>query len=400
MDATTVYPIAGTQWGITQAGIKSSEKSDLAILKIADNSTCAGVFTQNAFCAAPVLVARKHLLETAPKYLLINSGNANAGTGTQGLKDANACCELIAKQQGCLAEEVLPFSTGVIGQYLPMDKIEAAIPKALADLSSEHWKKAANAIMTTDTVPKCTSRQMLIQGQQITITGIAKGAGMIKPNMATLLSFIATDVKIPQPALKLCLQSAVDQSFNRITVDSDTSTNDSCILVATGQGELDIDGIDHPAFPEFSQAVTEVCLELAHMLIRDAEGASKFMTISVEEGSTEKECLEVAYTVAHSLLVKTAFYASDANWGRILAAVGRAGVDNLMIDKIKIYLGDVCIVENGGVAKRYTEEQGQAVMARTDIMVRILLGRGIRQATVWTSDLSHEYVKINAEYRT
>ncbi len=400
MKPTTIYPIAGTQWGTTCAQIKSSEKEDLAILAIAKNSTCAGVFTQNAFCAAPVLVARKHLMQTASKYLVINSGNANAGTGEQGLRDANTCCQLIAEQQSCLPEEILPFSTGVIGQYLPMDKVQAAIPNALNDLSSEHWEKAAHAIMTTDTVPKFVSRQVTLQGQMVTITGIAKGAGMIKPNMATLLAFIATDVKIPQPTLKLCLQSAVDQSFNRITVDSDTSTNDSCILAATGQGELHINGIDHPVFPEFSQAITEVCLELAHMLIRDAEGATKFMTISVEEGTTEKECLEVAYTVAHSPLVKTAFYASDANWGRILAAIGRAEINNLVIDKIKIYLEDVCIVENGGVAKAYTDAQGQAVMAHKDIKVRIILGRGNQQATVWTSDLSHEYVKINAEYRT
>lgn len=386
--------VNGIKLGTVCAQIKQAERDDLALLELAPESSCAAVFTRNAFCAAPVTVARQHLAATNPRYLLINSGNANAGTGERGLRDALSCCEAVAELTNCAVNEVLPFSTGVIGQALPVEKIKAALPAAVAALDSDAWQQAAEAIMTTDTVPKLVSVK-----EPFAITGIAKGSGMIKPDMATMLSYVATDVKAPMSVLQEALNQAIKKSFNRITVDSDTSTNDACVLIATGKG-LAIDSTDHPAFMDFCKAVTDICLQLAQAIVRDGEGATKFITVSVEQGATEQECLDVAYTIAHSPLVKTAFFASDPNWGRILAAVGRSGIENFDINAVKIYLDDVCIVENGGVADSYTEQQGQEVMNKTDITIRVLLGRGQYQDIVYTSDLSYDYVKINAEYRT
>jgi glutamate N-acetyltransferase/amino-acid N-acetyltransferase len=386
--------VNGIKLGTACAQIKQAERDDLALLELAPESSCAAVFTRNAFCAAPVTIARQHLAATNPRYLLINSGNANAGTGIRGLRDALSCCEAVAKLTNCAVNEVLVFSTGVIGQALPVEKIKAALPAAVAALDSDGWKDAAEAIMTTDTVAKLASVK-----EPFTIIGIAKGSGMIKPDMATMLSYVATDVKAPASVLQAALNQAVEKSFNRITVDSDTSTNDACVLIASGKG-LVIDSTDHPAFMDFCKAVTDICLQLAQAIVRDGEGATKFITVSVEQGATEQECLDVAYTIAHSPLVKTAFFASDPNWGRILAAVGRSGIEQFDINAVKIYLDDVCIVENGGVADSYTEQQGQEVMNKTDIKITVLLGRGEYQDTVYTSDLSYDYVKINAEYRT
>jgi len=396
----TVSSIKGIEIGVVCACIKQNRRDDFVLFQLADFSTCAAVFTQNAFCAAPVVLARQHLAVQNPKYLLINSGNANAGTGKQGFEDAKNCCEYVAQEMGCSATEVLPFSTGVIGQRLPMDKIRESVPKVAIELSEQNWDRAARAIMTTDTVPKIVSTQFKSQGKVAIVTGIAKGSGMIKPNMATMLAFIATDAAIPKNVLQTCLNNAVGQSFNRITVDGDTSTNDACVLIATGKSDVHIDSIQHIDYKYFSQAVSQVCLELAQTIIRDGEGATKFITLIVEQGKSEEECLEVAYTIAHSPLVKTAFFASDANWGRILAAVGRANVADLDIDKIELFLDDVCIVKNGGVAPDYKEIQGQSVMSQSNITVRVVLGRGEHQTQIWTCDLSHDYVKINAEYRT
>jgi glutamate N-acetyltransferase/amino-acid N-acetyltransferase len=396
----TLEPIIGIKIGTACAKIKQTQRDDLALFELPAQSTCAAVFTRNAFCAAPVTLAKQHLATTAPRYLLINSGNANAGTGERGLSDAINCCELVADLTDCTVKEVLPFSTGVIGSHLPIDKIRAALPSAKAALDAEGWKKAAHAIMTTDTVPKGASVQVSIEGQPVTVTGISKGSGMIKPDMATMLAFIATDAAVPQQVLQASLNQAVTQSFNRISVDGDTSTNDACVLVATGQGQVAIDNIVHPAYAPFCQAITDVCVKLAQAIVRDGEGATKFITISVEQGASQQECLDIAYAIAHSPLVKTAFFAKDANWGRILAVVGRAGVENLDINAVQIYLDDVCIVEKTGVAESYTELQGQRVMLQPEIGVRILLGRGECQETVWTCDLSYDYVRINTEYRT
>ncbi len=396
-----LQPIMGIKVGTACAQIRQAERDDLALFELPPQSTCAAVFTRNAFCAAPVTIAKQHLESIAPRFLLINSGNANAGIGEAGIRDALNCCEAVAQLADCAPNEVLPFSTGVIGTPLPVDKISAALPNAFAALDAQGWEKAAEAIMTTDTVPKGFSVQKSIQGQPFTITGIVKGAGMIKPDMATLLAFIATDIAAPTSVLQACLNQAVNQSFHRITIDGDTSTNDACVLVATGQGKMTIDSKEHIAFAPFCQAVTDIFLQLAQAIVRDGEGATKFMTISVEQGTSERECLDVAHTIAHSPLVKTAFFASDANWGRILAAVGRAGVDNLDIQAVQIYLNELCIVQNGGVAESYTEEQGKAVMRQKEIMVRVLLGeRGNHKTMVYTCDLSHDYVRINAEYRT
>ncbi|MCP4702922.1 MAG: bifunctional glutamate N-acetyltransferase/amino-acid acetyltransferase ArgJ [Gammaproteobacteria bacterium] len=404
-----LLPVAGVQAGTACARIKQTEQDDLSLFSLNPGSVCAAVFTRNAFCAAPVEIAREHLSRQAPRFLLINSGNANAGTGVRGKADALAYCQTLAEAAGCATEAVLPFSTGVIGQRLPVDKIRAALPDALRALRPDGWDSAARAIMTTDTVPKGVSVTGTIQEKPFTVTGIAKGAGMIRPDMAavrqttakqaTLLAFIATDAKVSKPILQACLDSAANASFNRITVDGDTSTNDACVLIASGRTAT-IAEAHGPAFAVLQQAVTEVCTQLAQALVRDAEGASKFITIAVEEGHSEQECLQVAYTIAHSPLVKTAFFASDANWGRILAAIGRADIADLDIQPIRIYLGDVCIVRNGGCAEEYTEEQGQAVMAAQEITVRVLLGRGEHLARIWTCDLSYDYVRINAEYRT
>jgi glutamate N-acetyltransferase/amino-acid N-acetyltransferase len=392
-----LHPVPGVQVGTACAGIKQTARDDLTVFAMDEGGTAAAVFTRNAFCAAPVLVAREHLAGRAPRYLLINSGNANAGTGQQGMSDARASCEALGTAARCAAQAVLPFSTGVIGMPLPVDKIRAALPTALAALGENHWENAARAIMTTDTVPKGASCQIEIAGKRVTLTGIAKGSGMIRPDMATMLAFVATDAELAGPLLQDCLNRAVNLSFNRITVDGDTSTNDACVLMATGQSGARPEGDD---LARFQEALNAVCRRLAQAIVRDGEGATKFITIAVESGENAQECLEVAYTIAHSPLIKTAFFASDANWGRILAAVGRAGLRDLNLEAVKIYLGEVCIVENGGRAAGYTEQAGQAVMRQAEITVRVELHRGQAREEVWTCDFSYDYVKINAEYRT
>ena len=396
-----LLPVPGIRLGVARAGIKHPDRDDLVLMEIAQGSNCAAVFTRNAFCAAPVTLARLNLSEAAPRYLLINSGNANAGTGDRGLADAVDCCRTVAAQTGSDIRAVLPFSTGVIGEPLPVHEIRQAIPLALQKLDTASWLTAARAIMTTDTLAKGTSRRFEFGGEAVTVTGIAKGAGMIRPDMATMLAFVATDASVQSDVLQASLVQAVNGSFNRITVDGDTSTNDACVLVATGtSGAPVIDSTAHPAYPGLMETLHDVCRELAQAIVRDGEGAHRFVTVRVEGGASEAECLAVAYTVAHSPLVKTAFFAGDPNWGRILAAVGRAGISGLDIERVAIHLDEVCIVEAGARADGYTEEQGQAVMSREEVAVRIQLGRGEHQAVVWTTDLSYDYVRINAEYRT
>ncbi len=389
--------IHGIRLATVQAGIRYPDRRDLVVIEIAPGSTAAAVFTRNAFCAAPVSVAREHLMQAVPRYLLINTGNANAGTGAQGLDDARSACGALASLAGCSALEVLPFSTGVIGEPLPMNRLTAALPLALGGLAAEGWDEASRGILTTDTRPKRVSCQALIGGEPTTLTGIAKGAGMIRPDMATMLAFLATDAAVPPDLLQQALNEAVADSFNAITIDGDTSTNDACVLLATGRGNA---AVDTTHYAEFLALLREVCETLARELVRDGEGASKFITVQVEQGRSRDECRQVAYTVAHSPLVKTAFFASDPNWGRILAAVGRAGLDQLDVARVSIHLDEVCIVRQGGRAVEYTEQQGQRVMDRAEITVRIELGRGAATARVWTTDLSRDYVTINAEYRS
>lgn len=396
----TLHPVAGFELGISSAGIKREGRKDVVVMRCAEGSSVAGVFTLNAFCAAPVILAKKHVVGPV-RYLLTNTGNANAGTGEPGLQAAARTCVKLAELTGVPETAVLPFSTGVIGEPLPVEKIEAALPAALVDLSVDNWAAAAAGIMTTDTQPKGASRQFVFEGVTVTVTGISKGAGMIKPNMATMLGYIATDAKVAQGVLQDLLRDASNKSFNRITIDGDTSTNDCCILVATGQAALaEITQASGALFAELKQAVLDVSMELAQAIVRDGEGATKFVTVQANGGATHQECLDVAYTVAHSPLIKTALFASDPNWGRILAAVGRAGVAQLDVSKIDVFLGDVCIASRGARAASYTEEQGAAVMAQEEISIRIELGRGTCSETIWTTDLSHEYVRINAEYRS
>ena len=393
--------VAGVRIGSASLGIRDEPRDDLVIIELAPGSRAAAVFTRNAFCAAPVVVAREHLGRAAPRYLIVNAGNANAGTGARGLADARHCCAEVAERTGCAVEAVLPFSTGVVGEPLRTDCFPAAIEKALERLDENGWTRAARAMMTTDTVPKAVSRGFEAAGRSLTVTGMVKGAGMIRPDMATMLAFVATDAEVSQAILDRCLARAVSCSFNRITVDGDTSTNDACVLMATGAANAP--AIEDPggdAARGLEGAVAEVCTWLAQAIVRDAEGATKFITIAVREGRDERECLRLAYEIAHSPLVMTAMYASDANWGRILAVVGRAGLEDLDIGAVRIHLGDVCIVADGGRAPDYTEARGQDVMAADEISVTVVLGRGGAEATVWTSDLSHEYVTINAEYRT
>ncbi len=393
------FIVAGVRLGVARAGIKYPDRRDLVVIEVAAGTQAAAVFTQNAFCAAPVIVARAHLAVTAPRYLVINTGNANAGTGVQGLTDAEATCRALAEQTGCRSEEVLPFSTGVIGEPLPVERLVAGLPAALASLQAEGWTEAAHGIMTTDTRPKWASQRLTLNGREVTVTGIAKGAGMICPNMATMLAFVATDAAVDQALLQRILNAAVADSFNAITVDGDTSTNDALVLLATGQSGATIptQGEDYACF---SAAVRAVCIELAQAIIRDGEGATKFITVQVEGGRDIAECRQVAYTIAHSPLVKTAFFAADPNWGRILAAVGRAGLTDLDLERVSIHLDEICIVCAGGRAPDYTEAQGQQVMARPDITIRVELGRGAATARIWTTDFSFDYVRINAEYRT
>ena len=398
--APDLLPVSGVQWGVARAGIKRPNRADIAVMAIAPGSTHAAVFTRNAFCAAPVIVARRHGGHCQPRYLLINSGNANAGTGAQGIDDALACCRALASLSECTREEVLPFSTGVIGEPIPVEKINAALPLALNSLATDGWSDAAMAIMTTDTRPKGVSRRISIHGQSVTLTGIAKGSGMIRPDMATMLAFIATDAKVAPGLLRRCLTDAVAGSFNAITVDGDTSTNDACVLVASGRGACSFDEADEAAVGQFQQALNEICLSLAQAIVRDGEGATRFVTITVKGGRDQAECLRVAETVAHSPLVKTALFAGDPNWGRILAAVGRAGVDGLDVSKVAIYLDDVRIVSGGGRDAGYTEASGAQVMGQQEYEIGIELARGETAASMWTCDFSYDYVKINAEYRT
>ncbi|WP_278350338.1 MULTISPECIES: bifunctional glutamate N-acetyltransferase/amino-acid acetyltransferase ArgJ [Marinobacter] len=394
------FPVAGIKLGIASAGIKKPGRKDIVVFELAPETRVAGIFTRNQFCAAPVVLSRRHLSQDAPRYLLINTGNANAGTGERGLADAAACCQALAKEAGISASQVLPFSTGVIGEPLPVAKIVSALPEALADTREDRWAEAASGIMTTDTRPKGASRQLDLDGHRVTISGISKGAGMIRPNMATMLGFIATDARLAPEVLQTLASELGEKSFNRITIDGDTSTNDACMLMASGQyGGPEITA-DSPLLPELRAALQDVYLELAHAIVRDGEGATKFVTIDVSGAASQQEALDVAYTVAHSPLVKTALFASDPNWGRILAAVGRAGVENLDLNALEIYLGDVCLVRNGGRADDYSEARGQAVMDQEEITIAIDLKRRNVRETVWTCDFSHDYVTINAEYRT
>ncbi|MBV5309337.1 bifunctional glutamate N-acetyltransferase/amino-acid acetyltransferase ArgJ [Chromatium okenii] len=394
-------PVAGVQLATGAAGIRYHGRDDLLVLALAPGSSAAAVFTRNAFCAAPVTLARQHLATTAPRYLLINSGNANAGTGERGLIDAQASCAALAELTACLPEQILPFSTGVIGEPLPVEHLAAALPDLLTRLDASAWPLAARAIMTTDTVPKLVSRQFELNGQTATVTGIAKGAGMICPNMATMLAFIATDATVAPALLQRSLEQAVAGSFNAITIDGDTSTNDSCVLIATAAlGNPLIDHAESAEYAALQTAVDAVCLELATAIVRDGEGATKLVTVRVDDAADVAEARQVAYTIAHSPLVKTALFASDPNWGRILAAVGRAGVTDLDIARVQIDLGDVRIVSNGGRSPEYTEAAGAAVMAAAEIVIRVILGRGTAAAQVLTCDFSYDYVRINAEYRS
>jgi glutamate N-acetyltransferase/amino-acid N-acetyltransferase len=398
----TLFPVKGLSIGVTCAGIKYPNRQDLVVMELPADSLVAGVFTQNAFCAAPVQICKQHLNSgKSIRYLLINTGNANAGTGQQGYKDAMASCQKIADSKGVAVESVLPFSTGVIGEHLPMDRLLAGIPQAFDNLTDNGWLNAANGIMTTDTRPKAVSQQFEFQGKTITVTGISKGAGMIKPNMATMLGFVATDAKVNAEVLQSILDQAVNQSFNRITIDGDTSTNDSCILMATGQVETDsCDGVESDLYIPLKQTIDDVMLKLAQAIVRDGEGATKFVTVQVDKAGNTDEALQVAYAIAHSPLVKTALTASDANWGRILAAVGYSGVKDLDVNQVELYLGDVCIARNGGRSEEYQEAQGAAVMAGEEILIRVVLNRGEVSDRVYTTDLSYDYIKINAEYRT
>ncbi|TVQ70299.1 MAG: bifunctional glutamate N-acetyltransferase/amino-acid acetyltransferase ArgJ [Oceanospirillales bacterium] len=396
-----LHPVKGFRLGIASAGIKKPGRRDIVVMEVPVDSTIAAVFTRNQFCAAPVVLAKKHLGSGAlTRYFLVNTGNANAGTGKQGLQAALDTCAALAERVKVDAESVLPFSTGVIGEPLPVEKIVSALDDAIADLDENHWLEAAHGIMTTDTRPKGHSVVIEHQGKKVTITGISKGSGMIMPNMATMLGYVATDAIVDQNLLQRMLSQINDQSFNRITVDGDTSTNDACMLVATGQSEVEITDLEPAMMDKFVAGLREVMLELAHAIVKDGEGATKFVEVRVERAANTDEALKVAYTIAHSPLVKTALFASDPNWGRILACVGRAGVPDLDVDEVNIWLDDVAIVSQGGRAESYTEEQGQAVMNKEDILIRVSLNRGQVKDSVWTTDLSHDYVKINAEYRS
>lgn len=391
-------PVAGVRLGSVSAGIKKSGTNDLVLFEFAQGSVTTGVFTKSLFAAAPVEVARRHLANPHSRYFVINSGNANAGVGDVGIEDALRCCNALSQLTGAMPESVIPFSTGVIGERLPVEKITNALGNALAHLSENNWLEAARGIMTTDTRPKIASRQLDVDGKRVTITGIAKGAGMIQPNMATMLCYLATDAQCDGDSLRRLLVDAVERSFNRITVDSDTSTNDSCMLTATGQSGVDI-ASDGRLHSQFAEVLGSVCLELAQGIVRDGEGATKFVQVQVNGGNTEAECLAIAYSVANSPLMKTALFASDANWGRIVMAIGKAPV-TIDVNKLDVYLGDVQLMKAGQKYAGYTEASGAAVMAQEEITIRIDLNRGHYSESVWTSDLSHEYVRINAEYRS
>ncbi|MBO3657788.1 bifunctional glutamate N-acetyltransferase/amino-acid acetyltransferase ArgJ [Acinetobacter haemolyticus] len=396
-----MHVVQGVKIGSTEAYVRYPNRRDLVIFELAEGSNVAGVFTQNAFCAAPVHVSKAHLAQGNPRYLVINTGNANAGTGPTGLKNAQDTCAQLAELTGVNSFEVLPFSTGVIGEQLPMERLLVGLQPALNTLQSSAWADAASGIMTTDTVPKGASEQFEIDGITYTMTGISKGAGMIRPNMATMLSFVATDAPVSRDLVQSLLKTTVEHSFNRITIDGDTSTNDSCILVATGQaGGTEITSKDDARYAKVLEVLARVMNRLAQLIVRDGEGATKFITVAVEGGANTQECCDIAYSIAHSPLVKTALFASDPNWGRILAAIGYAGVQDLDVSKIQVWLDDVQICKDGGAAEDYTEEAGARVMAQTEITIRVDLGRGQAKDTVYTCDLSYDYVKINADYRS
>jgi len=400
--AAELLPIAGVSLGITEANIKLPKRKDLLVMQLCDGAQVAGVFTQNRFCAAPVVVAREHLASGDGIHaLVVNTGNANAGNGDQGLHDARTTCAALAGLLNCKANQILPFSTGVIMEPLPLAKIAAGLPSAVTNMSADNWFDAAHAIMTTDIVAKALSKQVVIEGVTITITGISKGSGMIHPNMATMLGYIATDAAIAKPLLQTMLHEAANCSFNCITVDGDTSTNDALMLIATGKANLpEVSSVDSPAGQILQAAINEVAIHLAQAIVRDGEGATKFITVNVEGGKDAAECKQVGYAIAHSPLVKTAFFASDPNLGRILAAIGYAGIADLDVAALQLYLDDILVAENGGRAGSYREEDGQRIMEKSDITIRVVLNRGASNAVLWTCDFSYDYVKINADYRS
>ncbi|WP_277186966.1 bifunctional glutamate N-acetyltransferase/amino-acid acetyltransferase ArgJ [Caballeronia sp. BR00000012568055] len=406
IEPAALHPVAGVTLGWAEANIRKPNRKDVLVIRVDEGASVAGVFTQNRFCAAPVIVCREHLAAAGKggkgiRALVVNTGNANAGTGEPGLAIARETCAELARLTSLDAQQILPFSTGVILEPLPVDRLKAGLPAALANQQAAHWFDAAQAIMTTDTLPKAASRQVKIDGHTVTLSGISKGAGMIKPNMATMLGFLAFDANVAQPVLDELVKHVADRSFNCITIDGDTSTNDSFILIASGKSSLPaITSTDSPAYAALRDVVTEVAQELAQLIVRDGEGATKFMTVTVEGGKNVAECRQIAYAIGHSPLVKTAFYASDPNLGRILAAIGYAGVTDLDVGKIDLYLDDVLVAKAGGRNPEYKEEDGQRVMKKSEILIRVVLGRGDAHATVWTCDFSHEYVSINADYRS
>ena len=396
-----LLPIAGIKLGTAEADIKKPNHKDLLVIALDDDARVAGVFTQNRFCAAPVVVAKNHLAQQSIRALVVNTGNANAGTGEAGLQHTQTTCATLAELLGCDTQQVLPFSTGVIMEPLPINVIVKGLPLAVANLKADNWFDAAHAIMTTDMVPKATSKKIQLNGHTVTITGIAKGSGMIHPNMATMLGYVATDAAISQPLLQEMVRHTADHSFNRITVDGDTSTNDAFMLLATGRaGHAEIIHQESAEFGQLQEAITEVSATLAKMIVRDGEGATKFITVQVDGGKNLNECKKVAYAISHSPLVKTAFFASDPNLGRILAAIGYAGIDDLNVNSIQLYLDDVLVADNGGRASGYQEEAGQRVMNQPEITVRVALNRGAVTTTVWTCDFSYDYVKTNSDYRS
>ncbi|RVU83267.1 bifunctional glutamate N-acetyltransferase/amino-acid acetyltransferase ArgJ [Leucothrix sargassi] len=395
--ATSVLPIEGVRLATHAAGIRYEGRDDLLVVEIAEGSSVAGVFTQNRFCAAPVLLCRDFLKSHSPRYLVVNSGNANAVTGEEGLNNARTICAELATLTGVEMEQVLPFSTGVIGEQLPVAPFKSSFPSTLEKLSEDSWLSAAKAIMTTDTLPKAISKQLDIAGKTVTVTGMAKGSGMIEPNMATMLAYVATDAQVEPALLQSLLKQATDLSFNSITVDGDTSTNDALVLIATGKSGVVIDDASQP---EFFELLNSVCQYLSQAIIRDAEGATKFVTIEVESAPDMDTAREIAFTIARSPLVKTALFASDPNWGRFLMAIGRAPVKALDVSKLSLWLGDTQLIEAGQPVATYTEEQGQQEMDKLEITLRVNLNDGAASTTVWTSDLSHEYITINAEYRS
>ncbi|MDR0237547.1 bifunctional glutamate N-acetyltransferase/amino-acid acetyltransferase ArgJ [Acinetobacter sp.] len=396
-----MHVVQGVKIGSAEAYVRYPNRRDLVIFEFSQGTNVAGVFTQNAFCAAPVHVSKAHLAQANPRYLVINTGNANAGTGKLGMQNAQTTCVKLAELAQVEAFEVLPFSTGVIGEQLPIERLTQGLQPALASLQDDAWSDAATGIMTTDTTPKGASEQFELDGITYTMTGISKGAGMIRPNMATMLSFVATDMPIARTLVQKMLKVSADQSFNRITVDGDTSTNDSCIFAATGcAGGVEITTEDDARYTAVLEVLSRVMKRLAQLIIRDGEGATKFITVTVEGGHNTQECCDIAYSIAHSPLVKTAIFASDPNWGRILAAIGYAGVKDLDVEKIQVWLDDVQICKDGGAAEDYTEEAGAGVMSQTEMTIRVDLGRGLAKDTVYTCDLSYDYVKINADYRS